>query len=83
MDIRFTRHAVNKFNLLKLYGFNLTEHSVVEAIRNPDRIDERNGQRLALMALDEVYALRVVYEERNEYYLVITFYPVRRSRFGL
>ena len=57
--------------------------TLVEAIRNPDRVDERNGQRLALMALDDVYALRVVYEERNEYYLIITFYPVRRSRFGL
>jgi len=83
LDIRFTRHALNKFKLLNRYGFNLTEDSVVEAVRNPHRIDERNGQRLALMALDNVYALRVVYEERNEYYLIITFYPVRRSRFGL
>jgi len=81
--VRFTRHASDKFEFVRMYDFNLDRRRVVEAVSNPDRLDERGGQHLALKVLDEIYALRVVYEERNGYVAVITFYPVRRDRYGL
>jgi len=75
--VRFTRHAKDKFEFVRAYGFDVDRIKVVEAVLNPDRLDERGDQRLALKALDENYALRVVYEERKGYLVVITFYPVR------
>lgn len=37
----------------------------------------------AIRAMDTKYALRVVYEKRKDYLIVITFYPVRRERYGV
>lgn len=83
LEIRFTQHASGKFELFGHYGFQITRDAVVEAVQEPDRVDLRGEQRLALKVLDEAHALRVVYEERNGYYLIITFYPVRRDRHGI
>ena len=83
MEIRFTRHASNKFEMLKGYGFNINRRKVVKAVEDPDRVDIRGEQYLALKILDDTHALRVVYEKRNGYYLIVTFYPVRRDRYGL
>lgn len=68
---------------MKRYGFDVDEKKVSEAVRNPTRLDRRNLQYFATKALDEKYALRVVYEKRKGYLLVITFYPVRRERYGV
>ena len=81
--VRFTRHASEKFGFVRRYGFDVDRRNVIEAVLNPDRLDERGDQRLALKVLDETYALRVVYEERKGYLVVITFYPVRRDRYGV
>lgn len=37
----------------------------------------------AAEAINEKYALRVVYEKREGYLVVITFFPVRRERYGI
>jgi hypothetical protein len=46
-------------------------------------LDRREEQFLALKVVDSVYGLRVVYELRRDYLVVITFYPVRLERYGL
>ncbi len=81
--VRFTRHVREKFDLVRRYGFDLDRRKVIEAVLNPDRLDVRGDQRLALKVLDERCALRVVYEERKGYLVVITFYPARRDRYGV
>ncbi|MHA1711125.1 MAG: hypothetical protein ACTSUS_03525 [Candidatus Freyarchaeota archaeon] len=81
--VRFTGHAREKFDLVRRYGFDLDRRKVIEAVWNPDRLDVRGDQRLALKALDERYALRVAYEERKGYLVVITFYPARQDRYGV
>ncbi len=81
--IRFTKHAREKFNLVRRYGFDVDRRKVIETMMDPDSLDERGDQRLALKILDEDYALRVVYEERKGYLVVVTFYPVRRDRYGI
>ena len=81
--IRFTKHAREKFEFVKRYGFSIDEKKVVEAIQNPTRIEQKSGQYFVNKILDAKYALRVVYEKRKDYLVVITFYPVRRERYGL
>jgi len=81
--IRFTKHAHEKFEFVKHYGFELDEKKVVETIKNPTRIDQKNTQYFAIKGINAKYALRVVYEKRKDYLVVITFYPVRRERYGL
>ena len=81
--IRFTKHAREKFEFVKHYGFEIDEKKVIEAVQNPTRIDQKNGQYFAIKAINAKYALRVVYEKRKDYLVVITFYPVRRERYGL
>ena len=82
-EIRLTRHAREKFDFVKGYGFEIGEEEVFEVIRSPTRLDQKNMQYFATKALDSKYALRVVYEKRKDYLLVITFYPVRRRRYGV
>jgi len=81
--IRFTKHAIEKFELLKHYGFEVKEKQVAETIRCPDCLDERGNQFFATKIVDPKHALRVVYENRKDFLVVITFYPVRRERYGL
>jgi len=81
--IRFTKHAREKFEFVKHYGFEIDERKVVEAIQNPARIDQKNAQYFIIKAINAKYALRVVYEKRKDYLVVITFYPVRRERYGI
>jgi len=81
--VRFTKHAQDKLRLLEAYGFHIDESMVVEAVRNPARLDRRGEQFLVLKPIDDEHALRVVYEVRNDYIVVITLYPVRRKRYGV
>jgi tagatose-1,6-bisphosphate aldolase len=81
--IRFTKHAYEKIEFVKNYGFEIDEKKIVETIRNPTRLDQRGDQYFAIKPLDINHALRVVYEKRKEYLVVITFYPVRRERYGV
>jgi len=81
--VKFTRHAVEKFEVLKGYGFEVGERQVVDVVLNPARLERRGGQFFAVKLLDSKYALRVVYERRKGFLVVVTFYPVRRERYGL
>jgi hypothetical protein len=81
--IEFTKHAREKFEVVRRYGFEIDERKVIDAIQNPTRIDRKNAQYFAIKAINVKYALRVVYERRKDYLVVITFYPVRRERYGI
>ena len=81
--IIFTRHAMEKFRVLKRYGFEVSKKHVVEAVLNPEGLDRRGGQYFAMKIINSEHALRVVYEKRKDYLVIITFYPVRRDRYGI
>ena len=81
--VRFTKHAREKFEVLKRYGFEISEEEVIRTIRDPARVDKKGSQYFAIKATNAEHALRVVYEERKDHLLVITFYPVRRRRYGI
>jgi hypothetical protein len=81
--IKFTKHAVEKFELMKRYGFEISKKQVVETVLNPERLSERDNQYFAIKVINSKHALRVVYEKRKGYLVAITFYPVRRERYGV
>ena len=81
--VKFTRHAIEKLRILERYGFTITLDMVVDTINNPVRVDRRGNQYLAIKPIDDVHALRVVYEVRKGIKVVITLYPVRRDRYGV
>lgn len=46
--VRFTKHAYEKFALLKKYGFPIDEAAVRQAIASPTQLGRRGDQLLAL-----------------------------------
>ena len=81
--VTFTRHATEKFELLSTFGFELSRDQVINAITAPDKTERRDVQTFSMKVLDKEVALRVVHEERKGIIVVITFYPVRRKKYGL
>jgi hypothetical protein len=81
--IEFTKHSLEKFQLLKNYGFNIYNDQVIDAVLNPERVDTKDGQFLATKSISSKHAIRVVYEIRKGFLVIITFYPVRRERYDL
>jgi len=82
-EVKFSRHAVEKFEVVKRYGFEVGEHQVVDVVLHPERLEKKDKQYFAVKLMDPKHALRVVYEKRKGFLVVITFYPVRRERYGL
>jgi hypothetical protein len=68
--VRFTRHAREKFELLKKYGFEISEATVERAVARPRLVDRRDDQVLVLKPLDREYAVRVVCKTLNDNILV-------------
>lgn len=81
--VKFTRHAIEKFKAVKRYGFEIDKGQVIETVLNPEHLDKRDYQYFAVKVIDSEHGLRVVYEKRKDYLVVITFYPVRRERYGI
>lgn len=81
--ITFTKHAIEKFDVLRNYGFEIQRKQIIQTILNPESLHERGNQFFATGAIDSKHAVRVVYEKRKDYVVVITFYPVRRERYGV
>lgn len=81
--ITFTKHAIEKFDVLRNYGFEIQRRQIIQTILDPESLHERGNQFFATRAMDSKHAVRVVYEKRKDYLVVITFYPVRRERYGV
>ena len=81
--ITFTKHATEKFSIVRTYGFEISRETVVKAISLPDKIERRGIQTFSTIILDKEFALRVVHEERKGIIVVITFYPIKRERYGI
>ena len=81
--IRFTRHAEEKFDVVRSYGFDVSRSQVERAISAPDHTARRGVQIFSTIILDSKFGLRVVHEERKGIIVVTTFYPIERKRIGL
>jgi len=63
--LRFTKHAAEKFALLRSFGFEVSKDQVIATIEEPERIERKGRQIVSTKTLDETYALRVIHEERE------------------
>ncbi len=80
--IIFTKHAKDKFKILKKHKFIVSEKQVLKAIEEPDLIDEsRLPLLIAQRKIDKEHVLRVVYKKEGNNKKVITFYPGRINQY--
>lgn len=83
MTIVFTRHAREKFAVLRRHGVRVTEEMVVRAVEYPDVVDRsRSPLHIAQAPLDAAHVLRVVYRVSGRKRIIITFYPGRSKQYG-
>ncbi len=80
--IIFTKHARNKFEILKRHKFLIVEKQVVKTLENPDLVDKsRLPLLIAQRKIDRNHVLRVVYKQEFDVIKVITFYPGRIKQY--
>lgn len=82
MEIRFTRHAVDKFTILRRHGLTILRKKVVGTVEKPEHLDyNRFPLLIAQSNFDKNRVLRVVYKIVGRTIVVITFYPGRKSQY--
>ena len=80
--IYFTQHAKEKFEILKHHKFEVSKELVIETVSNPDLIDPSYTPLLITQKrINASHVLRVVYKEKNNVKIIITFYPGRIKRY--
>jgi hypothetical protein len=80
--IAYTRHAEEKFELLKRHGFEVTRKQVEETPTGRDIvIHQAKGRMIAQKGIGERHVLRVIYRQEGEDLVVITFFSGRRERY--
>lgn len=80
--IIFTKHAENKFEILKKHKFSISKKQIIQTLDYPDLINEsRSPLLIAQRRIDKDYVLRVVYKQVLGVKKVITFYPGRRKQY--
>ena len=82
MTIIFTKHAENKFGILKRHKFLVKRHQVMKTVTNPEKMDySRAPLIIAERSFDERHVLRVVYKQVGDTLRIITFYPGRKNQY--
>lgn len=83
MKIVFTKHALEKFKILKELGWDFKVKDIEEAIQAPDKTSiTKDGSAVEILkALTEKISLRVVYAKFGDIIRVITFHPAERKRY--
>lgn len=81
MPVRFTRHALEKLNLLARHGFDVSLEQIVNTVENPDLVVTDRDPCIAQKGIDEEHVLRVVFRNEGHDFVVITLYPGRRDRY--
>ena len=78
--IYFTKHAREKFKILKDHKFIIIKNQVIETLNKPDLIDRSKAPLLiSQRRISQTHVLRVVYKKENDNKIIITFYPGRRK----
>ncbi|MCX8008865.1 MAG: DUF4258 domain-containing protein [Patescibacteria group bacterium] len=78
MQVRFTRHALEKFSRMKDAGFDLTKIDIQKVVEHPFKLENTtDNTKIATQLLDDHHVIRVVFREEDDIILIITFYPGR------
>ena len=81
MLIKFTRHALEKFEVLARHGFVVTRDQIVAALLTPDKVETERDPPIAQKQLDDRHVLRIVFRVEGDDLVVVTFYPGRRRQY--
>lgn len=82
MEIRFTKHAEEKFWILERHNFYVERSKILDIVTNPHTIDgSRHPLIIVQSDIDERHVLRVVYKREAGTIVIITFYPGRRTQY--
>ncbi len=82
MDIHFTKHANEKFDVLLRHGVRISKKKVVDTIENPETVDYKQTPLLiAQSSFGKNRVLRVVYRNYKNFVMIITFYPGKKSQY--
>ncbi|MFC1612827.1 DUF4258 domain-containing protein [Patescibacteria group bacterium] len=80
--IVFTKHSLDKFDILRNHNFVISKSDVLETLEKSDFIDySRLPLLIAQRKIDETHVLRVVYKKENRNIKIITFYPGRIKKY--
>lgn len=80
--IHFTKHAEEKFKILREHKFEVSKGQVIGTVESPDLIDRsRLPLLIAQKRISDTHVLRVVYKEENSDKIIITFYPGRTKQY--
>lgn len=68
--VRFTKHALEKFQILEAHGFRVTKYAVEKTARRPELVDiSRMPLMIAQRNFDKAHVLRVASKE--EYVIIL------------
>lgn len=82
MEIRFTKHAEEKFEILERHNFRVVRSQVLGIVNNSQVIDRSRYPLVIVQGdIDERHVLRVVYRRETGTRIIITFYPGRKSQY--
>jgi hypothetical protein len=80
--IVFTKHANEKFKVLKRHKFSISKQQILDTIINPESVDySRLPLFIAQRKIDKTHVLRVVYKREMGNIKIITFYPGRVKQY--
>lgn len=80
--IHFTKHAEEKFNILKRHQFLISKEQVIETVVHPEKLDySRLPLIISQSTIDKSRVLRVVYKKEDRLIKIITFYPGRSKQY--
>lgn len=80
--IYFTKHAKEKFLILHKHKIFVSRKFVLETLNDPELIDNSKSQfKIAQREFDKWRVLRVVYKEKRNKKIIITFYPGKKSQY--
>jgi hypothetical protein len=82
MKIEYSQHSLDKIEILKKHGVDISKEMIEETVIEPEKVVEGYKNRIiAQKTLDENHVLRVVYEKNNDDIFVVTIYPGRSTRY--
>lgn len=82
MNIKYTKHAKEKFADLRIFGVRVTKTQIERVLENPKYRSQDNGNLIAAADFDEWHNLRIVHKREKSDIIVITFYIYRKGRYG-
>ncbi len=82
MKVVYTKHALEKFQFLKRFGWIISKGTIRQTVTTPHwRGVSRFGQETAMSLLDPTHILRVIFDQEGDRLRVITFHPARRGTY--